>query len=93
MEQQATAEAVRNWTLSLRDPVDCLTNKAALLEREASFFSFLLKRDKPGTLEPGTSIWTTARFKVRYILYSYSYVFSGLVRNCYYPDYDLIHSV
>lgn len=37
MEQQATAEAVRSWTLNLRDPPDSLTNKAALLEREALF--------------------------------------------------------
>lgn len=50
MGQQATAEAVRNWTLNLRDPADCLTNKAALLEREASF---LLKRDETGTKERG----------------------------------------
>lgn len=41
MGQQATAEAVRNWTLNLRDPADCLTNKAALLEREASFWIIL----------------------------------------------------
>lgn len=37
MEQQATAEAVCSWTLKLRDPPDGLTNKAALLEREALF--------------------------------------------------------
>lgn len=37
MEQQATAEAVCSWTLNLRDPPDGLTNKAALLEREALF--------------------------------------------------------
>lgn len=59
MGQQATAEAVRNWTLNLRDPADCLTNKAALLEREASFWLILLnKHDKPGTTKPGGSVWT-----------------------------------
>ena len=38
MGQQATAEAERNWTLNLSDPADEQTNKAALLESEASFW-------------------------------------------------------
>lgn len=37
MGQQATAETIRSWTLKLRDPADGPTNKAAPLEREASF--------------------------------------------------------
>lgn len=58
MGQQATAEAVRNWTLNLSDPADCLTNKAALLEREASFWLIVTnKRGKPGSAKPGGSVW------------------------------------
>lgn len=41
MEQQATAEAVCNWTLNLWDPPDGPTNKAALLEREALLRLFI----------------------------------------------------
>lgn len=56
MGQQATAEAVRNWTLNLRDPADGLTNKATLLEREASFLLILTLKKKTGTTKPGESV-------------------------------------
>lgn len=41
MGQQTTALAVRNRTLNRRDPADCLTNKAALLECEVKLLSFI----------------------------------------------------
>ncbi|KAM9762394.1 palladin isoform 5-T5 [Menidia menidia] len=58
MGQQATAEAVRNWKLNLRDPADGLTNKAALLGRDTKllFVSFSRKQDKPGTAKNRTNL-------------------------------------
>lgn len=44
MGKQATA--VCNWTLNLRDPADDLTNKAALLEREGSFWLIITQKKK-----------------------------------------------
>ncbi|KAF6717241.1 hypothetical protein FQA47_013783 [Oryzias melastigma] len=61
MGQQATAEAVRSWTLNLRDPADCLINRAAPLD-----FCLLLARTKTN-LEPVRTFGQAAQEKVGFL--------------------------
>lgn len=80
MGQQATAEAVRYWTLNPRDPAACLTNKAALLEREASFstHSYLNKTNLDPQNQERANRGRTEHPKVCFLLFSVLYVYVSL---------------